>query len=99
MIHYNAGQSTYKQLIRNGLDANARMSLLHTLKQITGRSDIDIAKEIKPLSPDKEKIWNEDEFTPELIMNTIVKASYTNPEWNPMNGSIIIVDESHNFIS
>lgn len=92
IIHYNAGASTYHQLIRFGLDHSARASLLLRMQP-----DADIAREIKTLKPEKETIWNS--FTPAELVNTIIKASFSHPEWNPFYRSLVIVDESHNFIS
>lgn len=97
LIHYNAGESTYRQMIRFGLEPAARKSLLRYMIQLTDTKDLDVEKEIKPLQPEKEKCWNS--FSAKGLVNTIISYSLTNPEWNPMNQSLMIVDESHNFIS
>lgn len=98
IVHYNAGESTYRQLIRFGLEPNARKSLLHHLLTASGNKDgLDVTKEIHPRNPKKETCWNK--FSAHDLINTIINFSFTNPEWNPMNNSLVIVDESHNFIS
>jgi len=56
-----------------------------------------VVKSIFDTQPHKEKVWNK--FPAKTIVDTILKAAYTHPEWNPLNGSMVIVDESHNFIS
>lgn len=33
------------------------------------------------------------------LIHTIIHFSFKHPEWNPLNHSLVIVDESHNFIS
>jgi len=57
----------------------------------------DPEKEIHRFQPKKETCWNQfDVFT---LINTIINFSFKHPEWNPFNRSLVIVDESHNFIS
>lgn len=97
IIHYNAGENTYRQMIRYGLEPQARKSLLRHMMKITPHKHFDVDKEIKPLHPKQETCWNV--FSAHMLVNTIINYSVKNPEWNPMNHSLMIVDESHNFIS
>lgn len=98
IVHYNAGESTYRQLIRFGLDHSARMSLLAELLRRKGNPEgIVVKDQIHKLDASKEKIWNQ--FSASFITQVIVNSSFKHPEWNPFNSSLVIVDESHNFIS
>lgn len=98
LIHYNAGEHTYRQLIKYGLEPYARTSLLRYLTTVLYKDmDMNVNTEIHKLNPEREKCWNK--FNARSLVNTIINHSFTHPEWNPFNNSLVIVDESHNFIS
>ena len=108
IVHYNAGGSTYRQLIRKGLSHEARLSFLdHMVRFEASKEGVakkTIVDETKPLSsyiykfsPEKEKIWNQ--FSPADLVEQICVNMMNYPEWNPFYNKVVIVDESHNFVS